>query len=113
MALRATLGTFLMASLSAHGSADAGNPSSTKTTAAVAPYSVNDECFSKAYAAAHRVYRNHYENDWYVQMRAVVHNDRVARVELNVGPYDGSVGGGIAAQYDCSDGRLETLEYER
>jgi hypothetical protein len=71
------------------------------------------ECLSRAGAAAEREYRRHFKGDWFLHLRSLVQSDQIRSVEVHVGPYDGSVGGGIAARYDCAEDKLVTLEFER
>ena len=70
-------------------------------------------CLAEAAAAADQQYGKSYKADWYVKLRAVVQAGRIGSVEVKVGPFDGSAGGGIVARYDCSERRLVTLELER
>ena|SRR3990170_6908182 len=71
------------------------------------------DCYSNAARAADRVYGKHYKADWYIDLRAIVQASQVRSIEVHVGPYDGSAGGGIAARYNCATGQLTFVEQER
>jgi hypothetical protein len=71
------------------------------------------ECFANAAKAAGHAYGKHYKAEWYIDLRAIVQEDRVRSVEVHVGPYDGSAGGGIAATYDCATDQLTFVEQQR
>lgn len=73
----------------------------------------NANCLSSAYSAAETSFGPQFKGDWYVISRTVVKNGRISTVSINVGPYDGSAGGGIATIYDCGTRKLKAVEFER
>ena len=70
-------------------------------------------CYSAAAEAAEREYGKYYQADWYIHLQAVVTKRQVRTVEIHVGPYDGSLGGGISARFACDTGKLTFVEQER
>lgn len=71
------------------------------------------ECYADAARAADRAYGKHYRDDWYIDLRAIVHANDVRSIEVHVGPYDGSVGGGFSATFNCATRKVILVEQER
>jgi hypothetical protein len=74
---------------------------------------LGSKCYSAAADATEREYGKYYKADWYIDLRAIVKAKNVQTVEVHVGPYDGSAGGGISASYACDTGKLTFVEQER
>lgn len=77
------------------------------------PPLLGSSCYTAAAEAAEREYGKYYKADWYIDLRAILKSNRVQAVEVHVGPYDGSAGGGITASYACETGKLTFVEQER
>ena len=73
----------------------------------------NVECYTDAAKAADDAYGKYYKANWYIDLHAIVQANQVRSIEVHVGPYDGSAGGGIAASYNCASGQLTFVEQER
>lgn len=71
------------------------------------------ECFTNAVKAADHAYSKYYRADWYIGLHATVQANEVRSIEIQVGPYDGSAGGGITATYNCTTDQLTVVEYQR
>jgi hypothetical protein len=73
----------------------------------------NTACYSQAAKAASNAFSIYYRADWHITLSGIVQRNHVRSIEVRLGPYDGSAGGGIVARYDCATGKLKLVEYER
>lgn len=94
------------------GLATLGNDPATSRIQQAEPATIGS-CFERASNAAQLAYAGLFQADWHIEMTAIVSAKTVQQVRVRVGPYDGTLGGGVAARYDCRKQTLTTLGFER